>query len=37
MLLRYENEREIRQRQIDERRLMRQKSDQEKMRYFLAQ
>lgn len=37
MLLRYENEREMRQRQIEERRLLRQKQDQEKMRSFLAQ
>lgn len=37
MLLRYENEREMRQRQIEERRLLRQKADQEKMRNFLAQ
>ncbi len=37
MLLRYENEKEQRQRQIDERRLLRQKMDQEKMRNFLAQ
>ena len=37
MLLRYENEKEQRQRQIDERRMHRQKMDQEKMRNFLAQ
>lgn len=37
MLLRYENEKEQRQRQIDERRMHRQKLDQEKMRNFLAQ
>ena len=37
MLLRYENEKEQRQRQIDERRMQRQKMDQEKMRNFLAQ
>ena len=37
MLLRYENEKEMRQRQIEERRLLRQKADQEKMRNFLAQ
>lgn len=36
MLLRYENEKEQRQRQIDERRMLRQKQDQEKMREFLA-
>ena len=37
MLLRYENEKEQRQTQIDERRMHRQKLDQEKMRNFLAQ
>ena len=36
MLLRYENEKEQRQRQIDERRMLRQKQDQEKMREFYA-
>mgnify|MGYP001294768408 CR=1 FL=1 len=37
MLARYENEREMYQRQMEEKRLNRVKTDQEKMREFLAQ
>ena len=36
MLLRYENERELRQRQLEERRAQRAKEEQERMRAFLA-
>ena len=36
MLARYENEREMYQRQMEEKRLNRVKTDQEKMREFLA-
>jgi len=37
MLMRYENEREMRQRQLEERRAQRLRDEQEKMRSFLAQ
>lgn len=37
MLARYENEREMYQRQMEEKRLNRVKTDQEKMRDFLSQ
>ena len=36
MLARYENEREMRHGQMEERRMQRQKAEQEKMRSFLA-
>jgi len=36
MLMRYENEREMRQRQLEERRAQRAKDEQERMRNFLA-
>mgnify|MGYP004359880747 CR=1 FL=1 len=36
MLIRYENEREMRQRQLEEKRAKRAKEEQERMRAFLA-
>ena len=36
MLMRYENEKEMRQRQLEERRANRAKEEQERMRNFLA-
>jgi len=36
MLMRYENEKEMRQRQLEERRAHRAKEEQERMRNFLA-
>lgn len=37
MLQKYENEREMRQRMLEEKRYQRKKDEQEKMRIFLAQ